>query len=225
MQLNDLKTQIKGFTDRVDAMSLRERGLIFVTLLVALYFVAVNMLFGPMYAKKDRLQQQINQLHEETRALESQVQVIVGGGENDPEAAKRKKIASLQENLKSIDLALNHATAGLVPPKEMTKLVEQMLVKNHGLEVIKMESLPSTPLIEGGAETGKGSSDSMVYKHGMRIELKGNYLDILRYLRSLEGLEWKVFWGQVTLQTEKHPVSKVSLLIYTLSTRQAWIGL
>ena len=222
MQLEDLKTQFKGFIDRIDAMSLRERGLIFVTLLVALYFVAVNMLFGPVNADKDRLQKQVNQLHEETRLLELQVQGIVSGGENTPEAAKHRKIASLQESLKTMDAELNRVTAGLVPPKEMAKLVEQMLLKNRGLEVTKVESLPATPLLEGG--TG-GSEGPMVYKHGMRIELKGNYLDILRYLRSLEGLEWKVFWGQVTLQTEKHPVSKVNLLIYTLSTHQGWIGL
>ena len=223
MQLEDLKTQFKGFTDRIDAMSLRERGLIFVTLLVAMYFVAVNMLFGPVNADKDRLQKQVNQLHEETRLLELQVQGMVSGGEKNPEAAKRKKIASLQENLKTMEVALSRVTAGLVPPKEMTKLVEQMLLKNRGLEVIKVESLPSTSLLKGVAEGG--SDGSMVYKHGMRIELKGNYLDILRYLRFLEGLEWKVFWGQVTLQTEKHPVSKVNLLIYTLSTHQGWIGL
>ncbi len=223
MQLEDMKTQFKGFTDRIDAMSLRERGLIFVTLLVAMYFVAVNVLFGPVNAEKDRLQKQVNQLREETRMLEIQVQGLVSGGENDPEAVKRKKFALLQENLKTMDETLSRVTAGLVSPKEMTKLVEQMLLKNRGLEVIKVESLPSTPLLEGAAESGPDGS--MVYKHGMRIELKGGYLDILRYLRSLEGLEWKVFWGQVTLQTEKYPVSKVNLLIYTLSTHKGWIGL
>ncbi len=223
MQLEDMKTQFKGFTDRIDAMSLRERGLIFVTLLVAMYFVAVNVLFGPVNAEKDRLQKQVNQLREETRMLEIQVQGLVSGGENDPEAVKRKKFVSLQESLKTMDETLSRVTAGLVSPKEMTKLVEQMLLKNRGLEVIKVESLPSTPLLEGAAESGPDGS--MVYKHGMRIELKGGYLDILRYLRSLEGLEWKVFWGQVTLQTEKYPVSKVNLLIYTLSTHKGWIGL
>lgn len=223
MQSADLKAQFKAVIDRIDAMSLRERGLIFITLLVALYFMAVNILFGPANTEKDRLQKQVNQLRDETRALELQVQSLAGGGENNPEAIKRRKIASLQENLKTMDAALSRVTAGLVPPREMTKLVEQMLLKNRGLEVVKVESLPSTPLVEGTTETAP--EGTMVYKHGMRIELKGNYLDILRYLKSLEGLEWKVFWGQVTLQTEKYPVSKVSLLIYTLSTHQGWIGL
>src|SRR3990167_9256374 len=107
MQIEDLKTQFKGFTDRIDAMSLRERGLIFVSLLAVLYFVAVNVLFGPVNAEKDRLQKQVNQLHEETRLLEIQVQGLVSGSENDPDAVKRKKIVSLQENLKTMDAALN----------------------------------------------------------------------------------------------------------------------
>jgi MSHA biogenesis protein MshJ len=105
----------------------------------------------------------------------------------------------------------------------MARLVEQMLLKNRGLRVMKVESIPATPLLNV-VESAVGSGP-MVYRHGMNIEIKGGYLDILRYLKSLEALPWKVFWGKVTLKTEQHPVSHVSLLIYTLSTHEAWIGL
>lgn len=220
MTLDDLKNQFQGYANRIDAMSLRERALIFITLLVALYFLAVNVLFGPMNAEKDRLQQQVNQKRQETQALEAQIQALLAAGD---ESVKRNKVAALQENLKTMDAALARVTAGLVPPKEMARLIEQMLLKNRGLQVMKMESLPATPLLEGG---GVGdTAGTMVYKHGMQIELKGGYLDILRYLKSLEALPWKVFWGKVALKTEKYPDSRVSLLIYTLSTHEAWIGL
>jgi MSHA biogenesis protein MshJ len=122
-----------------------------------------------------------------------------------------------------MDAELVRVTAGLVPPKEMARLIEQMLLKNRGLQVMKVESIPATALLEGG--NANGIAGTMVYKHGMQIELKGGYLDILRYLKSLEALPWKVFWGKVTLKTEKYPDSRVSLLIYTLSTHEAWIGL
>ncbi len=223
MQFDDLKNKLQGFASRIDAMSIRERGLIFITVMVALYFITVNILFGPVSTEKDRLQKEVSQKQEETRSLEIQVQTLLASGEQDPEAAKRKKIEALQENLKTMDASLSRVTAGLVPPKEMARLVEQMLLKNRSLQLIKMESIPATPLLEGSKEGG--AANGMVYKHGMRIELKGNYLDILRYLKSLEDMEWKVFWGQVSLQTEKHPISKVNLLIYTLSTHEAWIGL
>lgn len=220
MTLDDLKNQFQGFATRIDAMSIRERALIFVTLLVALYLLAVNVLFGPLTAEKDRLQQQVNHKRQETQALEAQVQALVAAGE---EPAKRNKLTALQANLKTMDTELVRVTAGLVPPKEMARLIEQMLLKNRGLEVMKVESLPATPLIEGGS--ANDAAGTMVYKHGMQIELKGGYLDILRYLKSLEGLPWKVFWGKVSLKTEKYPDSRVSLLIYTLSTHEAWIGL
>ncbi len=223
MTLDDLKSQVKGLTDRIDAMQLRERALIFVTVLVAVYFVAVNLLFSPINAEKDRLKKQVNEKHEQTRMLEVQIQELLTGGAHDPNSAKRQKITSLQDNLRQMDASLAEVTTGLVPPKEMTRLVEQMLVKNRGLQVIKVESLPSTPLIEGASEAN--ASGTMVYKHGMRIELKGGYLDILRYLKTLEGLPWKVFWGQATLKTEKYPDSTLNLLIYTLSTHEGWIGL
>jgi MSHA biogenesis protein MshJ len=222
MTSDDLKKQFLDFANRIDAMSLRERALIFITLLVALYFLAVNVLFGPLNAERDRLQQQVSQKRQETQALELQVQALVGTGEH-PDAAKRKKLEALQENLKIMDTELVRATSGLVTPREMARLVEQMLLKNRGLQVMKVESLPATPLLN--VIENVVSPGTMVYKHGMNIEIKGGYLDILRYLKSLESLPWKVFWGKVTLKTEKYPDSRASVLIYTLSTREAWIGL
>ena len=222
MTLDNLKKQMQGFANRVDAMSLRERALIFISLLVALYFLTVNVLFGPQNNEKDRLQQQVNQKREAVQKLESQIQTLATGGEA-ADSVKQKKIAALQENLKTMDAELVRVTVGLVSPKEMARLIEQMLLKNRGLQVLKVESIPATPLLENA---GRGNADgTMVYKHGMQIELKGGYLDILHYLKSLENLPWKVFWGKVTLKTEKYPNSRVSLVIYTLSTREAWIGL
>ncbi|MHB1140551.1 MAG: hypothetical protein ACYC1T_02170 [Sulfuricaulis sp.] len=222
MTSDDLKKQFQDLANRIDAMALRERALIFISLLVVLYFLAVNVLFGPLNAEKDRLQQQVNQKRQETQALEMQVQALVGSGEH-PDAAGRKKLEALQETLKTMDAELARATSGLVTPREMARLVEQMLLKNRGLQVLKVESIPATPLLN--VVQSAAGSGPMVYRHGMNIEIKGGYLDILRYLKSLEALPWKVFWGKVTLKTEKHPDSHVSLLIYTLSTHEAWIGL
>lgn len=223
MTQDDLKKQLQGLAGRIDAMSIRERAMIFITTLVALYFLAVNVLFGPLNMEKDRLQQQVNLKRQETLALEAQIQTMAATSVDGPESAKRKKIEALRESLKTMDAGLVQVTTGLVPPKEMARLMEQMLLKNSGLQVLSVESIPATPLLEGGGENA--AAGAMVYKHGMNIEVKGGYLDILRYLKTLEGMPWKVFWGKVTLKTEKYPDSRASLLIYTLSTHEAWIGL
>lgn len=226
MQTDSLKTRMKVYIDRIDAMSLRERALIFVSMLVAVYFIAANLMFAPVNLEKDRLQKQLDQMRDENQKMDSQIQSMLAGGVHDQDADRRARIASLQQDVQRMDTALAQTTSGLVPPKEMTRLVEQMLLKNRGLQVLKVESLPAAPLIEGVAGTKPNPADSvMLYKHGMRIQLKGSYLDILRYLKSLEGLPWRVFWGEVSLKTEKYPEAHLSLLIYTLSTHQGWIGL
>jgi MSHA biogenesis protein MshJ len=107
----------------------------------------------------------------------------------------------------------------------MAKLVQGMLAKNRKLKLLRVENLPPVALEQGAADkTPAPSSDVVIYKHGLRIELQGQYVDILRYLRALETMPWKVFWGEMRLETENHPNSRVSLVIYTLSPERAWIG-
>jgi MSHA biogenesis protein MshJ len=227
--MDQIKQRLKPLLDRIDALALRERGLLFVGVLAILYFVAANLVFVPMNAEKTRLETQLKSKHNEIRALEAQITAMATGDTPGAGSEKKEKLTALQERLRVLDETLGKVTSGLVSPKEMTRLVEQVLLKSKRLEIVKLESLPPAPLV-GAGQGGNSPAASepaagMVYKHGMRIELKGSYLDILSYLRALEGLPWKVFWGQATLQTEKYPVSHITLLIYTLSTREGWIAL
>jgi MSHA biogenesis protein MshJ len=231
--MDQIKQRLKPLLDRIDALALRERGLLFVGVLAILYFVAANLVFVPMNAEKTRLETQLKSKHNEIQALEAQITALATGDTQGAGSGKKEKLTALQERLRVLDETLGKVTSGLVSPKEMTRLVEQVLLKSKRLEIVKLESLPPAPLVgDGGGKGGNPPAASepaaaagMVYKHGMRIELKGSYLDILSYLRALEGLPWKVFWGQATLQTEKYPVSHITLLIYTLSTREGWIAL
>jgi MSHA biogenesis protein MshJ len=46
----------------------------------------------------------------------------------------------------------------------------------------------------------------------------------VRYLQALEGLDWQVLWDEVHLEAEAYPVSRLTVVIYTLSTEQVWLG-
>jgi len=106
----------------------------------------------------------------------------------------------------------------------MAKLLEQILARSHGLQLVKIESLPRALAVEETASTNVKTLGAIVYKHGVRIEVTGRYFDIINYLKALEALPWKVYWGQVALETEQYPTSKLTLVIYTLSRHTGWIG-
>jgi len=217
--IETMRERLRQLGARIDDMSLRERALIFIALLVVFYLVATNLVFAPVTAERGRVERDLKAKREKTLALEAQIQGIFSGEQGQGQA----RMAALESELKSLETRLSGMTTGLISPQEMTRVVEQILTRNRTLEVIRVESLAARPILENtpGAARLTGAT---VYKHGMRIELKGRYLDILTYLHALEGLPWKVYWSQVTLDVKEPPMATVTLVIHTLSFKEGWIG-
>lgn len=222
--IDQLRVLFKKYADRINDLALRERGIIFVAILVVLYGTAANLLFPPLNVEQTRLKKQLADKRTQIQTFDAQIQTALAKSAVDPDAPNRAKRAQLETQLKTIETALATVTARLVSPKEMAPMVEQILLKNRRLEVIRVESLPPEPLQKLAAAAG-GGSGLTAYRHGMHLELRGNYLDILAYLKDLEALPWKVFWGQLNLKVEQHPTSRVTLRIYTLSTQAGWIAI
>lgn len=225
--IETLKARALELRDRIDAFSLRERALVFVAVMVVLYLVAVNVVFGPLRTEQSSIERDLKTKRDQIQSVEAQIQKLVGGQPSDVNAQNRAKVATLQQQVKELDAAMEQMTSGVVSPKEMAKLIERMLVQNRALQLVKLESLPPAPITDAKDSRGGAPipvADVQIYKHGMRVELRGRYFDIVDYLKALEALPWKVFWGEVTLETEKYPSSKVTLVIYTLSRHPGWIG-
>jgi MSHA biogenesis protein MshJ len=214
----NLRSQIRQLGDRIDALSLRERGILFVTLLVALYFVASTLLFGPLRGESLRLETELTQRREQLNALNLHITKVVDAATRDPDQDNSARLQQLSAKLGIVDPRLATATQSLVSPRDMARFVEQVLTRNRALQVVRVESLAPTPV-----ETQ--ASDKGVFKHRMRIEVRGRYLDLVNYMRALEALPWKVFWEQATLTSEGQPASQLTLVIYTLSLREGWIGI
>ena len=58
----------------------------------------------------------------------------------------------------------------------------------------------------------------------MQLTVRGNYLDILRYLTELEALPWTFFWSDLSLRVTGYPESEASVTVYTISLKRSWIG-
>jgi MSHA biogenesis protein MshJ len=63
-----------------------------------------------------------------------------------------------------------------------------------------------------------------LYRHGIKIKLKGNYFALRDYLVQLEGLSWQFFWQSFQYKLLEHPNSELEIEIYSLSTKRVFIG-
>ena len=52
---------------------------------------------------------------------------------------------------------------------------------------------------------------------------RSSYTDLLQYLRALEKLPTRMFWGMAKMQVAKYPETDLTLTLYTLSLDKKWL--
>ena len=231
---------------RIDAMSIRERALIFGAVTIIFLALVNTLLLDPLAQRDKMLQQQMHQNQEKTLLLQAQIQALVTRFNNDPDAVLQARLNALREQSARSGKTLADIQSGLVPPQRMSALLEDILRRNHALHLVSLKTLPASGLIEPGpgmpATVGvpvasayaapapapapkSAGAVSAVYKHGVELTVSGSYLDMVRYLSELEALPWHMFWGRVDLSVEQYPKVNLTLRLYTLSLDPAWLAL
>lgn len=234
--MNKLGFKVKHFQDWLDQRAPRERLMILVAGLSVVGYVFYMLVIAPQQTEQQRLRERAAAVKEQTASIRKQLHEIEQAYGQAIDATGHAQIEALRAQLKAVDPALAEVAQSLVTPKEMAGLVEQMLRQNRALEVVSIENLPVSLLgdvppadlaaqVPIAGEPLPADAGSGFYKHGLAIEVRGRYTDIVGYLRTLENLPWKVFWGQVTLVAEDYPKSRVRLVVYTLSLNPKWIGI
>lgn len=219
---------LKAFGERIDALNLRERALVFAGVLGVLLVFATNFLFPSLQAQQKQLESELKVKREQTRALYAQMEGMAKTAQRDTEAETRARIAELKAKLRAIEGPAAPGAQQLVTPREMVRLVREVLARNRALQLVRLENLPATAMVQTAATPGEPASlhaiGGQIYRHGLRIKVRGSYRDIARYVQALESLPWRVFWGEMQLETQRYPVSELTLVVYTLSPNPEWIG-
>jgi MSHA biogenesis protein MshJ len=144
----------------------------------------------------------------------------------DPDAEGRKQVDDLQRRLSGYDTELRGVQQGLVPPKQMAKVLEDMLNRDSQVRLVKLRTLPVAALVEpasGPAAKTPGSAKNVVYKHGLELTVEGRYLDLLAYQLRLENLPWRMFFARTNVNSVDYPKVFMTITLYTLSLEEAWL--
>ena len=214
-----MSPRLEKLRTRIDDFSLRERALLFLSLIAVLYIGWQALLMGPLEQQQRQQLDQFTALQKEVAALDAQVQAMASAGSVDPDVENRRADAELRAALAQFNDRIRGTVEGLIEPRQMAQMLEAVLTRNPGLKLMRVQSLPATPLI--AAEEGTGGT---VYQHGLRLELEGSYLDALAYLRALNTLPRAVYWDEVRVAMGKYPKAHITITVHTLSLSEGWIG-
>jgi MSHA biogenesis protein MshJ len=204
---------------RIDDLSIRERGWLFITLAVLLGAAWQWLLMDPVERQQKDLVEKITAAQKQVTDLNDATQALVSARTADPDAENRRALEELRAALAGFDTQIKGTVSGLVEPRQMAQMLEEVLARNPGLVLKKARSLPAKPLV--AAEEG---STSTVYQHGLRLELEGSYLDALAYLRALQKMPRSIYWDEVRVSMDKYPKAEITITVHTLSLSEGWIG-
>ncbi len=218
-----MNSKLKQYAQRFDAQSLRERGLIAISLIVVISFVWWSNYATPRMTKIEALQienQSIASDVENSRAIIRDIQQSIATG---VQQEKEDQLVRLARDLAALEDRLRATTIELIDPEKMFQLMNQLIYKDSRLKLLSLKRREVKPAIPSDDE---GQPDeSSIYRHVLEIEFAGSYLDILKYMQTLEALDWKLLWDEIEIASEDYPNVTVKVVISTLSTRKEWVGI
>lgn len=221
-----MKQQWAKLAGRFDALQPRERLMVFVagvTIIAGLGFV---LAIDGALAKHKILAVNAEKQRTDLAQLQRQNTELSRLLTQDPDAEGRKRIDELQHRLGGYDNELRGVQQGLVPPKQMVKMLEDMLDRDSRVRLVKLHTLPVAALVEpAGGAAGKTpvSAKNLVYKHGIELTVEGSYLDLLEYQSRLEKLPWHMFFARASVNSVDYPKVLMTITLYTLSLEEAWL--
>lgn len=235
-----MKQKLLDLLARVNALSLRERVLMFAAGAALLAFMAWFSGLGPMLEESVRLRATLAQQQNNVAGMNEEVRAKLEAFRRDPDAEVRAQLQSVHAEAAQLGEHLVRMQRGVVAPERMVEVLEALLRSSGKLQLVSMKTLPVTPVNAAGAEAAAAPAaegapaagakappapPTLLYRHGVQLTVRGSYLDMVAYMQALEAMPTQVFWGGASLDAQQSPDARLTLTVYTLSLDKTWLKL
>lgn len=207
----------------VNGLTLRERLMLFVGVLVILGGLWEALLASPLEAREVSASAQVVAARDRLERLD-QAMELAAQGIGDGMPAHLERLRMLEQQVAATEETVRVFTSDLVDPNQMREVLEELIDRQQGLRLVRAGNLEVRPLIERDDSAGVQTNEPMLYRHGLTLELEGSFLDCLEYLAAVERLPWQLYWGGLSLTALDYPTNAITIQIFTLSLDEEWIG-
>lgn len=232
--MSALQARWQEWSRRFAALQQREKTLVIAALAVAILFGGYSFGIEPGMLQAESLKKTLAQQQAEQAQLQEQVAALAARN-SDPDTANREALQRLRAEVAATEGEIGAFGNTLVPPQRIPTLLQTLLARHRGLTLVSLATLPPEPLIELSASDKSGKPgakpaeeaaplpEGNLYKHGIEIKLAGGYQDLLAYVAELDASPQRLLRGGMRLVVRQHPVSELTLTIYTLSLDSTWL--
>jgi MSHA biogenesis protein MshJ len=217
-----MNEQFKQWMASIDALSIRERMLILVTVLVAVVFLWWSFYAHQVLAQTDTASQQNETLENQIQATELALKAIQQQMQQGVFAREEDRHRRLQAEFERVNQALEEKTLRLVEPDQMFELMQKLVYRKSGLQLIELKRKSVDSVFK---QTNPDPDQPQIYRHTLLASFMGDFKSALAYIDGLQQQRSRLLWDKVSLKTREYPKVELDIEPSTLSDSQHWVGL
>lgn len=178
---------------RINALSLRERVIMFASLCVVLVALVDSLVFSPSMAELRKLSAQLREQTQQLDTLRAQVSNDIP--ENSPQGQQRTALRAVRDQLSAVDAAIQEQLAGRDEIARLPVLLDRLLQRHERLAITSLSTVADLPK----------SADSLLRWQAVDLSVTGTYADLTSYLADLEASLPGLRWGPLKLTAASQP--------------------
>ncbi len=210
--------RIQAFVSWFERRPSRERLVLAMSALVAVVFLFETLWWAPQREQLQQARAEIESLEEQKSVLSGELSALEQRESLDPDAALRQQLDVVEQKIAGLDEALQNRTLQILTPEQMPGVLRDLIDTTGRLRIVGIRSEPPQRLFEGVE-----GNQTILYRHGLVLELEGEYLALLDCVRALEALPWRFYWLGIEVDADGSETADFRLHVYTVSLREEWI--
>ncbi|WP_101758875.1 hypothetical protein [Oceanicoccus sp. KOV_DT_Chl] len=230
----DWRQMLTEWQQKVDALTQRERILLFATAVVVVFMGLQILLLDPVMKDRKQLQNDIRNFQQQIQLQSSEQQILEAQLAVGVDRNKIKQRDQLQIEINKLNAQIQESVVAMIPPKLMPEVLEQLLTESKSLKLLSLENKPVVAVLNQPVGEKNSQQDNAVgatktnqqalYNHSFVLQLSGNYKDAIRYFERLSQLPWRFHWDNLSYKVESYPNAIITLEVHTVSMAEEWIG-
>lgn len=191
---------------RIDALSLRERVFLFLTLIVLAMLLANVLWLAPAQALHQQITQRFAAQDAELQRLRDELKN--SSGETGPGQQVREELQQVSERLATVNQEIAQMPLVKADETPLTKVLVHFLRRHEGLVLVRTATLAPDTRAAQGVTAG-------VTRQGLELTVAGPYHELTRYVQTLERALPALRWGTMRMNSERQP-AELTLQVWLL---------
>ncbi len=193
-----MRASLNRFLARLNAMTLRERFLVFAVVVVVLGVLTHEAFIAPLTRLQRERAAQIDRSSAAMEVQRSRIESEIAERRRERVAELRAEVARMEEERAAVEQEIAAMSEGASDATALKAVLARVLERTGKVTLVRMSTTePSLAPPPGAGAAGAGG--------GLDITLGGGYLDLMEYLAALEVALPQARWSALRFTSETVP--------------------